>query len=101
MEGERYDDELARFIYPAWSLVKRRVPREKSAAGEARKVKNQDAVHLGISEVAGGLSDGEAARVVLAAAAANTVCAVSPAGCSFQYDPSRKYIFYWFFKAFL
>ena len=48
MEGERYDDELARFIYPAWSSVKRRVPREKSAAGEARKVKNQDAVHLGI-----------------------------------------------------
>ena len=44
---ERIEDIFPLFIYPAWSSVKRRVPGEKKAEEEGRKVKNQDASNLG------------------------------------------------------
>lgn len=41
MEGERYEDVFLLLTYPPWSSVKRQVPREKTAAEEGRKMKNQ------------------------------------------------------------
>lgn len=47
-EGERYEDLFLLLIFPAWPSVKRWVPGEMKATEEGRKVKNQDAVNLGM-----------------------------------------------------
>lgn len=47
-QGERVEDKFLLLIYPAWLSVKRRVPHERKAEEEERKVKNQDAVNLGL-----------------------------------------------------